>query len=122
MGCGYDEYNIKAAIALAKAADFPIEHHGCVPSNVCNSSVSRAMSCEEMHNVSIALGVLPFDHESGSENDEIELLALPSRVQREKPRIKRWIFDSGCGVDLVSKKDIKEQPHSCGGTTYVPYS
>jgi len=27
------------------------------------------------------------------------------------PHVKKWIFDSGCGVDLVSKKDIKGFEH-----------
>jgi hypothetical protein len=32
---------------------------------------------------------------------------MQSRSKSHSPRVKKWIFDSGCGVDLVSKRDIK---------------
>jgi hypothetical protein len=64
-----------------------------------------------MHSISFVPGIIPTKCQYGSEDEASEVVAMPSKGIHRGPFVKKWIFDSGCGVDLVSKRDVKGFEH-----------
>jgi hypothetical protein len=60
-----------------------------------------------MHSVSFVPGIVPTRCGAQSDGELSDVFAMPSRSKSHAPTVKKWIFDSGCGVDLVSRRDIK---------------
>jgi hypothetical protein len=83
------------------------EHYGSAPGVFKQDCSSDALSCEKMHSTTACAGLVPSGPNTIIDDESPEHVALPSKNSPAHPCIKKWIFDSGCGVDLASKKDIK---------------
>jgi hypothetical protein len=64
-----------------------------------------------MHSISLVPGIIPVRCNHWSDDEGSDIVAMPSLGSHKGPFVKKWIFDSGCGVDPVSKRDMKRFEH-----------